>query len=157
MVDDPFADVRDRELEPTIQGPESEGVAAWVVEGAKRYYAEELIDPISVEKATDFHREQVDPLKPLIGELFDFDDSAPPITRSAFNAALKKWRDVNGDQSQKFKPATVHKELERRGVKAIKSDGTFVLRGIRMLMDEMGPLSGMDGSRNPGILNPDAN
>lgn len=150
-----FADVRDRELEPTIQGPESEGVAAWVVRGAMRYYAEGLTDPLSVELATNFHREQVDPLKPLIGELFDFDDDAPPITRSAFNAALKRWRDVNGDQSAKFKPASVHKELERRGVKAIKRQGTFVIPGLCMFMDEQGPISVRDASGNIGIFNPD--
>ncbi|GGQ23303.1 hypothetical protein GCM10010266_53190 [Streptomyces griseomycini] len=148
-----FIGREDRTLEPTIQGPEREGFAAWVVEGAKRYYAEGLIDPVSVEAATQFHKEQVDPLRPLIGELFVYDDDAEPLPRSEFNAALKKWRDDNGDTSAKFKPNSVHKEFERQGIKPVKVKGTFVLRGIRLLPQFGGdPMT--DHSGNPGFLNP---
>ncbi|KAF4410914.1 DNA primase family protein [Streptomyces lycii] len=146
-----FAGRVDRELEPTIQGPEREGVAAWIVEGAKRYYAEGLVDPVSVELATEHHKDEVDPLKPLIDELFTFDDSAEPVKRSLFNEELKKWRDVNGDTSAKFKPQSVSRELERNGVKAVKRGGTFVYAGIRLMPEFGGPVQ-YDDSNSPELF-----
>lgn len=146
-----FAGREDRTLEPTIQGPEREGFAAWVVQGAVRFYAEGLVDPFSVEAAKDFHKEQVDPLKPLIGELFVYNEDAEPVVRSEFNRQLKAWRDANGDQSAKFKPGSVVKELERQGIKAVQRKGTYVLPGIQMLPDFGGdPV--LDDSATPELF-----
>ncbi len=147
-----FAGREDKTLEPALQGPEREGIAAWVVEGARRYYTEGLTDPVSVEMATAFHREEVDPLKPLIDELFTFDDDAHTV-RSKFNAMLKRWRDDNGETGAKFKPNMVHRMLEKHGNKAVKRDGTYVVQGVRLLPAFEGPEQPRDTSGGPGIFN----
>ena len=148
-----FAGREDRTLEPTIQGPEIEGVAAWIVEGAKRYYAEGLIDPVSVEMARKFHKAEVDPLKPLIGELFVYDADSV-IRTSAFNAELKHWRDVNGDQSAKYKPLSVKRELKRNSVDIVRRNGVDHYKGIRVLTSDGHPMSDREGS-SPGIFGHD--
>ncbi|MFE9864897.1 phage/plasmid primase, P4 family [Streptomyces sp. NPDC005506] len=145
-----FADRVDRELEPTIQGPEREGVAAWVVAGAVRYYREGLSDPLSVLAATEMHRDSVDPLKDLVSELFDYDDDAVTV-RADFNKALKEWRDVNGDTSPKFKPGSVKRHLADRGVKEVKRRGEICLTGVRLMPNFGGPITYDDGN-NPGIF-----
>ncbi|MEV6732069.1 phage/plasmid primase, P4 family [Streptomyces sp. NPDC051364] len=131
-----FADRRDPNLEPTIQGPESEGVAAWVVEGAKRYYTEGLRDTLSVIAATEHHKDSVDPLKDLVGELFDYCEGGE-VGRSSFNAELKMWRDNNGDKSTKFSPSSVKRHLLDSGkVEEVrrKSKG-WAYMGIRLMGD----------------------
>jgi putative DNA primase/helicase len=141
-----FADRRDKDLEPTIQGPEAEGVAAWIVAGAVRYYAEGLHDPLSVIAATEFHKDSVDPLKDLVGELFDYAEGCE-VQRSTFNRDLKEWRDTNGDKSAKFTPASVKRHLIDSGkVEEVrtKSHG-WVYRGIRLMSDPE-PVTG------PGIF-----
>ncbi|WP_157839968.1 DNA primase family protein [Streptomyces megasporus] len=130
-----FADRRDPDLEPTIQGPEREGVAAWVVRGAVRYYAEGLRDPLSVVAATEHHKEEVDPLKPLIGEVFDYDDDSE-VKRSDFNRALKEWCQDNGETSGKFKPSSVKNHLKTNGVTEVQRKGKgWMYRGIYLLSD----------------------
>ncbi|MEU6321509.1 phage/plasmid primase, P4 family [Streptomyces sp. NPDC047009] len=146
-----FAGREDRTLEPTIQGPEAEGVAAWIVEGAKRYYAEGLVDPISVEMAREYHKAEVDPLKPLIGELFVYDEDSV-VKTSEFNRELKFWRDVNGMlQEAKFKPLSVKRDLKRAGVDVITRKGADHFKGVRLLTAEGAPLGEQEGS-GPGIF-----
>ncbi|MEV8205424.1 DNA primase family protein [Streptomyces sp. NPDC079189] len=141
-----FADRVDRDLEPTIQGPEAEGVAAWIVRGAVRYYAEGLRDPLSVLNATEFHKDSVDPLKELVGEVFDYAEGAR-VKRSLFNGELKEWRETNGDKSGKFSPSSVKRHLVNSGNVEEKklADGWYFV-GIR-LMSDLTPVGG------PGIFN----
>ncbi|MGW2930471.1 DNA primase family protein [Streptomyces sp. NPDC001156] len=141
-----FADRRDPDLEPTIQGPEREGVAAWIVEGAKRYYAEGLRDPLAVIAATEFHKDSVDPLKDLVGELFDYAEGSE-VRRSTFNADLKVWRDTNGDKSNKYSPASVKRHLIDSGkVEEVRTKASgWIYRGIRMMSDPQGT--------GPGVFN----
>ncbi|NEB08472.1 hypothetical protein G3I32_06230 [Streptomyces coelicoflavus] len=130
-----FADRRDPELEPTIQGPEREGVAAWVVRGAVRYYSEGLRDPLSVVAATEHHKDEVDPLKPLVGEVFEYDDDSE-VKRSDFNRELKEWREDNGDKSAKFSPSNVKNHLKTNGVTEVQRKGKgWMYRGIYLLSD----------------------
>ena len=131
-----FADRVDIDLEPTIQGPEREGVAAWVVAGAVRYYQQgRLQDPVSVVAATEHHKDEVDPLKPLVGELFEYDPDAW-VKRSAFNADLKQWRDDNGEKGGKFAPSSVKRHLMSNGVAERQRKGTgWVYEGLYLLSD----------------------
>lgn len=125
----------DRDLEPTIQGPEVEGVAAWVVEGAKQYYAEGLQSAGSVEAATDMHRESVDPLKDLVGELFDYANGCE-VKRSDFNRDLKSWRDDQGEKAAKFTPSAVKRQLLSNGVEERKTKGRgWVYVGLYLMSD----------------------
>jgi P4 family phage/plasmid primase-like protien len=131
-----FADRVDIDLEPTIQGPEREGVAAWVVRGAVKYYDQgRLKDPLSVVQATEHHKDEVDPLKPLVGELFDYDPEHE-VKRSAFNAELKQWRDDNGEKNQKFSPSAVKRHLMSNGVRETQRKGIgWVYQGLYLLSD----------------------
>lgn len=131
-----FADRRDPDLEPSIQGPEAEGVAAWVVRGATRYYAEGLKDTLSVIQATEHHKDSVDPLKDLVGELFDYSEGGE-VGRSSFNAELKMWRDNNGDKSAKFSPSSVKRHLLDSGkVEELRRKNRgWVYTGIRLMSD----------------------
>lgn len=141
-----FANRRDPDLEPTIQGPQAAGVAAWIVRGAIRYYSEGLRDTLSVIAATEHHKDAVDPLKDLVGELFDYCEGAE-VGRSTFNAELKVWRDNNGDKSAKFSPSSVKRHLLDSGkVEEVRRKGKgWVYSGIR-LMGDPEPLTG------PGIF-----
>ena len=110
-----FADRVDIDLEPTIQGPEAAGVAAWIVEGAYRYYQKcRLSPPLAVLKATEMHKEEVDPLKDLVGEIFVYDETTFTPSRE-FNLALKAWRTDNGDQTNKYAPSAVKRHLLNSG------------------------------------------
>ena len=142
-----FADRRDPDLEPKIQGPEREGVAAWVVRGAVRYYAEGLKDTLSVIQATEHHKGSVDPLKELVGELFDYAEGSE-VQRSAFNGELKMWRDNNGDKSAKFSPGSVKRHLLDSGkVEEIRRRGQgWVYSGMRLMSDP-------EPTTGPGIFN----
>src|SRR5690606_2586950 len=97
----------DPELEDRIQGPELTGVARWVDEGARRYYAEvRLRDIDEVSAATEMPRQEVDPLRALVGELFFYDEGCE-IPRTVVNSRLKAWREDNGDKSAKYAPGSV--------------------------------------------------
>ncbi|MEU8454141.1 DNA primase family protein [Streptomyces griseoaurantiacus] len=128
-------DRRDPDLEPTIQGPEIEGVAAWIVRGAMAYYsAGRLVDVDAVTEATQMHKDEVDPLKPLVGELFEYDEGCE-VPRTQFNGNLKQWRDDNGDKSGKFAPGSVKKHLLTRGVTEQRRKTGWVYVGIRFPED----------------------
>ncbi|WP_326649109.1 hypothetical protein [Streptomyces sp. NBC_01750] len=130
-----FAGREDPELEPTIQGAELQGVAAWIVEGAKRYYtAGRLYDIDEVREATQQHKEAVDPLKALVGEIFEYDDGYE-ISRTDFNRRLKEWCADNGDTSAKYKPGSVKKQLLNRGVIERRSKDGWKYAGIRFPED----------------------
>lgn len=130
-----FADRVDVDLEPTLQGPEREGIASWVVEGAKRYYEARHIrrvTPLAVVAATEMHKEEVDPLKDLVGEIFQYDEHALTPTRD-FNIALKEWRGDIGDNTNKYAPSAVKKHLLNSGkVTERRVNNRTVFVGIRL-------------------------
>jgi putative DNA primase/helicase len=144
-----FADRVDVDLEPTLQSTEREGIAAWVVRGAVRYYEQgRLSDPLSVIQATEHHKDEVDPLKPLIGELYDYDETCE-VKRSTFNAELKGWRDDNGERNAKFSPSSVKRLLLSNGVREQQRKGVgWVYTGIYLLSDP--PRKG--AAAGPGIF-----
>lgn len=127
----------DPDLEPTIQGPELEGVAAWVVRGAMAYYAAgRLTDIPEITQATEMHKQEVDPLRALVGELFEYDDGAE-VKRSDFNRRLKEWRDDNGDKSARYSPGNVKRQLMNQGVTERQKKGEgWMLTGVRFPEDK---------------------
>ncbi|MFE9765430.1 phage/plasmid primase, P4 family [Streptomyces sp. NPDC005808] len=137
-----FAGRTDPELEPTIQGPEAEGVAAWVVRGAVRYYQKGLRDAESVVKATEHHREQVNPLRPLIGDLFEFVEGHR-VLRSEFNAQLKKWRGHNEIPTNRYGPGWVKDKLLSTGQVTESRSGKLgaVFEGVRLTAQYGGVLA----------------
>jgi putative DNA primase/helicase len=127
-----FAGREDPELEPTVQGPEAEGVAAWVVRGAMDYYANGLQAPQAVLAAVEWHKAEVDPIRQLVGEVFEYAEGRETI-RADFNRALKEWRDENGDRSGKYAPSTVKRALMQQGVEETRNArGKWCYRGIAL-------------------------
>ncbi|MDX3541324.1 phage/plasmid primase, P4 family [Streptomyces europaeiscabiei] len=137
-----FAGRTDPELEPTVQGLEAEGVAAWVVRGAVRYYQKGLKDAESVVKATEHHKERVDPLRLLIGDLFDFVEGHR-VLRSEFNAQLKKWRGHNEVKAGLYTPSWVKDRLLSTGnVTEVRSGKLGALfEGVRLTAQYGGVLA----------------
>lgn len=128
-----FAGRTDPELEPTIQGPEAEGVAAWVVRGAVSYYQKGLKDAESVVKATEHHKERVDPLRLLIGDLFEFVEGHR-VQRGEFNAQLKRWRGHNEVKAGLYTPMWVKDKLLSTGNVTESRSGKLgvMFEGVRL-------------------------
>lgn len=129
-----FAGREDRTLEPTLQEEEAEGIAAWVVRGAVRYYQEGLRDAESVIEATEHHRKSVDSLKELDGDLFEYAESSW-VLRSTFNAQLKKWRTNNEIEGGKYTQSWVKKQLLASHKVKEQRDARigYQLHGIRLM------------------------
>lgn len=128
-----FAGRTDPELEPTIQGPEAEGIAAWVVRGAVSYYQKGLKDAESVVKATEHHKERVDPLRLLIGDLFEFVEGHR-VQRGEFNTQLKKWRGHNEVKAGLYTPMWVKDRLLSTGQVTESRSGKLgvMFEGVRL-------------------------
>ena len=135
-----FADRVDMDLEPTLQGPEAEGIAAWIVEGARRYYADgRLRPPLAVIAATEMHKEEVDPIKDLVGEIFDYEPDVFTPSRE-FNVALKQWRMDQGDNTSKYAPGAVKRHLLNSGkVEERRVSNRMGYVGIRLVSPPTSP------------------
>ncbi|MBH1938004.1 hypothetical protein I5Q34_27665 [Streptomyces sp. AV19] len=148
-----FMGREDRGLDASLTA-EAEGIAAWVIRGAVRYYSEGLRSPESVEATTREHREKVNPLAPLIDDLFTFDSEAK-TKRSDFNRELKDWKQQNGLATNRFTPQFVKFRLHENGCEEVKVQGTKFLRGIRLMPEYGGPVQVPDtpaGISGPGIF-----
>ncbi|MFK0294487.1 phage/plasmid primase, P4 family [Streptomyces sp. NPDC090442] len=125
-----FEGREDRTLDDRLAA-EAEGIAAWCVRGAMRYYAEGLKSPEAVSETTRKHKEAVNPLSPLIDDLFVYDADAR-VPRAAFNSALKEWKDANGIARNRFTPQFTKLRLGEAGVQEVKIEGCWYLTGIRL-------------------------
>jgi len=76
------AEERDLDLKARLADPEYAGPAilAWIVGGAKRWYAKGLSVPESVTKATAAYRESQDPIRSYLEETCNFDSKAVTST-----------------------------------------------------------------------------
>ncbi|MBC9729967.1 phage/plasmid primase, P4 family [Streptomyces sp. TRM68367] len=149
-----FAGREDRALDDKLAS-EAEGIAAWCVRGAVRYFQEGLVSPEAVSVTTRKHKEAVNPLSPLIDDLFVFDADSR-VRRSEFNQALKEWKDANGIARNRFTPQFTKYRLGESGVREVKSDGVWHLAGIRLTPEYGGTLPVPDSpaalSSGPGIF-----
>lgn len=133
-----FAANPDRALDAKLRG-ELEGIAAWAVRGAVDYYREGLTSPEAVEATTRDHKEKVNPLAEMIGDLFEFDADAK-TKRSDFNRELKEWKANNGYPSAKFQPAWVKTRLGESGMIEKTVKGTRYYSGVRLTPEHGGPV-----------------
>ncbi|HYI92886.1 MAG TPA: phage/plasmid primase, P4 family [Bryobacteraceae bacterium] len=83
------ADEIDRELSTKLTS-EAEGILAWLVEGAKRWYAEGLGRPLEIEAAVQDYRDEMDQVGRFIEECCVVGDSFQCKAR-ALHLAYKKW------------------------------------------------------------------
>ncbi|UJB43591.1 DNA primase family protein [Streptomyces sp. A1-5] len=133
-----FEGREDRTLENRLAA-EAEGIAAWCVRGAMRYYEEGLKSPEAVSETTRKHKEAVNPLSLLIDDLFVYDAGAR-VPRAAFNSALKEWKEANGVARNRFTPQFTKFRLGESGVQEVKIEGTWYLTGIRLTPEFGGTL-----------------
>jgi putative DNA primase/helicase len=148
-----FAGREDRTLDAKLAA-EAEGIAAWCVRGAVRYYSEGLISPEAVSETTRKHKEKVNPLALLIDDLFVF-DPAGQVQRSAFNQGLKEWRTGNGIATNRFTPQFTKFRLAESGVTEARINGVWYLRGIQLTPEYGGPVAVPDSPAaisGPGIF-----
>lgn len=145
-----FAGREDRTLKDTFRDKEAEGIAAWVVRGAVRYYSEGLRDAESVSKATEKYREGSDELldSGMVGELFEYDENSR-ASRPDFNRLLRAWREANQCGPTEWTPKRVKELLLASGHDVQEENQGRIFKGIRLL--NYVPTQGKSGSGGKGV------
>ena len=124
-----FAGREDVDLDARLAS-EADGIATAIALAAHRAYVEGIPDTASTAAAKRKHREGIDPLSQIEGEVFEF-AKGERMKRSEFNAALQEWRRANGEsRTAKFAPKQIKAALERQGVKVVTVRGTRYFDGI---------------------------
>lgn len=104
---------QDRDLPGKLQA-EAEGISAWVVEGARRWFAEGLGQPLEVIQAGNVYRAESAILTPFIADCGERDpDAHAPLTPTW--DLYQKWAQDNAD----------HKILERAEFNRAMKDAGF--------------------------------
>jgi putative DNA primase/helicase len=90
---------QDRELKKHLLDNEAEGILAWLVEGARRWYEQGLPQSQIVAEATAAWREELNRLRAYLDEYTQRDDSkdAWVLNRNLFGA-YKSWCESNGER-----------------------------------------------------------
>lgn len=131
-----FTGREDKSLEEVLRS-EASGIAAWIIEGASRYYAEGLQDVDAVTAHTEDFRDETGCLGALQGDLFEYDEKNR-ILQSTFHQALKTWQRKNGitrgsDDFEKFMQKNVKKALLTSGkVAEGRTNAGRAYTGIRL-------------------------
>jgi len=136
---------RDYDLDRKLAA-EAEGIAAWAVRGAVRWYADGLKDPEVISSATREYRQTSDALAGFFpGVLTQADDSHRLPGSDAFNRYLEWCEDENLPAKERWTRRAFYDALEERGITRKKTNTGIALIGVR-LADVKEPVSG------PGIF-----
>jgi len=123
----------DRQL-PTKLLAEAEGILAWCVAGAQRWYAEGLGKPTAVSDAVDGWREEMNTLGPFMEEMCELKPEEPEawVRVSEMWKAYSDWAERN-DEKRPLSRRALTAQLESHGVTQGKRDrgDTRVWQGIR--------------------------
>jgi putative DNA primase/helicase len=115
---------------------EAEGILAWCVAGAHRWYAEGLGKPAAISDAVDGWREDMNTLGPFLEEMCELrpHDSNAWVKVSEMWKAYSDWADRN-DEKRPLTQQALSAQLQSRGVTQGKRDDgrTRVWRGIRFI------------------------
>jgi putative DNA primase/helicase len=106
---------------------EREGILAWVVDGARRYFAEGLDAPGVVTAATDEYRRQSDQLGRFADECLELIDGAA-VAASRLQAAYKTWCAANGEREQRA--ALIAEYLSAKGVEKRRASRGLTYFGV---------------------------
>ena len=91
-------DERDKTLKDRIVATESEGVLAWLVRGAVAWAASPgLVTPEEVQKRSNQHIEEADPVWPFIHERLDVGDEFETEFQAIYGA-YASWSQLNGNK-----------------------------------------------------------
>ena len=123
----------DRQL-PTKLLAEAEGILAWCVAGAQRWYAEGLGKPAAVSDAVNGWRDDMNTLGPFLEDMCELkpEDSEAWVKVSEMWKAYSDWAERN-DEKRPLTRQALAAQLDSRGVIAGKRDDgrTRVWRGVR--------------------------
>ena len=115
---------------------EAPGVLRWIVEGAKRWYADGLLDPVAVKAATRNYRSTSDELGTFIGMVV----GADPEASIAGNVVMGAYLDfaVEENLHRPWSRRALYEGLTERlpGVSKVKKMDGIHLVGLRMATDE---------------------
>jgi len=90
---------QDKTLKDRIIATEAEGVLAWLVEGARRWsMSGGLITPSEVEKRSDEHIEEADPVWPFIHERLELGEDYSTDFQAVYGA-YESWCSLNGNKA----------------------------------------------------------
>lgn len=99
---------------------EREGILAWIVEGAARYFDIGLDAPEVVTEATDQYRRESDQMGRFVDECLEFFDGAS-VPANRLQAAYRSWCTASGEREQRS--AIVSEYLASKGIE--KRHGRF--------------------------------
>lgn len=138
---------QDRGLTARLVREEAEGVLAWAVRGAVRWYRDGLVEPACVQDATEAFRESSDELSGFLPGLYHLTDRGRRgkgvSGREVFQRYLE-WADEEGVRAWGRK--ALYNALEERGVgRSTDSGGRPWLHGI----EEGPPPAAPDGPKGP--------
>lgn len=130
---------------------EAEGIAAWAVAGAVKWFAEGLQDPPVIADATREYRETSDALAGFYpGALEPSDDGASVDGSEAFNLYLDWCEAENLPAKERWTRRAFYGAMEERGVTRRKRAQGIVLIGCRMATVASTP-----AGQGPGIFKQD--
>jgi putative DNA primase/helicase len=120
---------RDKTLKDRIIATEAEGVFAWLVRGAMMWVeAGGLSTPVEVEKRSDEHIEEADPVWPFIRERLEVDDPDYATEFQMVYGAYESWCSLNGHRPMSGRAFSMSLR-ERLG-----ADSKFLAPGSRRSM-----------------------
>lgn len=128
-------DRQDRELKAKLLA-EGEGILAWLVEGARRWYAEGLPASMAVAEATSAWREGLDHLRIYLDEHTEKPDPADEkavkeayLLNKTLYGAYKSWCEENGERALSQMKFT--SQMEQMGYRKEHTESGNVWRVLR--------------------------
>jgi len=125
-------DRQDKELSEKLRA-EAEGILAWAVEGARKWYEEGLTKPAEVDAATQAWREENDLLEAFLSECCIRKSNAR-VSKTHLYQTYKSWNDNGGLQSET--KIRFGKKLVERGFDDYSDGNTRYWLGLGLLTDD---------------------
>jgi len=126
---------RDIHLAGKLIANEAEGILAWAVEGAVRWYAEGLGNVEAVQQKTVEYRTAQDTLALFIEEYAEIDPTATVLGKDIWQS-YREWTLEDGDAATFRSKGKLWEALDSKGFKLAKNERRMpVIRGLRLLSD----------------------
>lgn len=140
--------VRDLRLETKLLA-ESEGILAWLVRGARRYYEDGLVIPDVIKEWTQAYRETSDPLVDFVEGHLALDEDAVVPGQAVFDR-YRSWAQDQGVHHMRDR--SLYAALcERFDIERRRRAGGVHLFGVRLqtAADRAGSVASVDVSHSP--------
>jgi P4 family phage/plasmid primase-like protien len=121
-------DRQDRELKSKLMG-EAEGILAWLVEGAKQWYAKGLPQSAAVNEATKTWQQELDRVQVYLDEHTEASDPQAWLLNKVLYEAYKAWCEGNGERF--LAHLRFSRQMEAMGYRKERKDKGNIWLGIR--------------------------